>query len=301
MVQSMVAKLQYQLTSPDLEVLLALVRGGTLDAASGRLGVDSSTVFRAIQRIEKGLGQRLFERKRSGYLPYELVQTLVEHAERIETELESARSATQQISGDVSGIVRITTTNSILHGLIVPCLKQLSASHPMLDFELHTGSVSANLSRHDADIAVRATKHPPQHLAGKHVGTIRLAMYTGTNCAVKSVSDAMKQTAPWIEPDDASPNHPSIRWRMRHLPKVVPKYRVNDFLAVMSMIELGFGVGILPVFLAEGHKGLVRITDALDECQNELWVLTHPESRHLRRIATVFSHLSKNLNLDRYV
>ena len=46
-----------------------------------------------------------------------------------------------------------------------------------MNFELHTGNELASLTRRDADIAVRATKRPPQHLVGKSVGPIRVALY----------------------------------------------------------------------------------------------------------------------------
>ena len=88
MEQVIVAETQYKLTGADLEV--ALARGRNLATASERLGVDLSTVFRSIQRIEKGIGQRLFERTRSGYIPLDLVEVLAEHAEKIEIQLESA-------------------------------------------------------------------------------------------------------------------------------------------------------------------------------------------------------------------
>ena len=61
------ATTQYKLSASDMEVVLALARTGTLAQAGMRLAVDASTVFRSLQRIEKGLGQRLFERSRTGY------------------------------------------------------------------------------------------------------------------------------------------------------------------------------------------------------------------------------------------
>src|SRR6266568_2389365 len=102
---------QYKLCAADLEVVLAVVRSGTLGNAGERLGVDASTVFRSLQRLERGLGQRLFERSRTGYLPLELAQALANSAELVETALESARSTTQQAER-VSGTVRITTTDT---------------------------------------------------------------------------------------------------------------------------------------------------------------------------------------------
>ncbi len=85
--QTMVANSQYKLSSLDLEVMLALTRAGTLAQAGERLGLDPSTVFRTLQRIEKGLGQRLFERSRAVYQASELANL----AEQMEVQLEAAR------------------------------------------------------------------------------------------------------------------------------------------------------------------------------------------------------------------
>ena len=89
------ATTQYKLSAADLEVVLALARTGTLADAGERLALDASTVFRTIQKVEKGLGQRLFERSRAGYLPSELAQQLAGHGEQVEAQLEAARSVLQ--------------------------------------------------------------------------------------------------------------------------------------------------------------------------------------------------------------
>ena len=82
----MIAKSQYKLEARDLEIILALVRTANLARAGERLNVDASTIFRAIRRIERGLGHPLFERSRAGYLPSEQAQVLAEHAEQVETQ-----------------------------------------------------------------------------------------------------------------------------------------------------------------------------------------------------------------------
>ncbi|MEO8309733.1 MAG: LysR family transcriptional regulator [Caldimonas sp.] len=292
------APTQYKLGAADLDTVLALVRTGTLAGAGERLGVDASTVFRSLQRIERGLGQALFERSRTGYQASELAQALAEHGEQLEVALESARSAAQLRPHDVSGTVRITTTDTILHGLVAPALKDLRALHPLLGFDLHTGNELASLTRRDADIAVRATKRPPQHLVGKHIGPIRVALFASKKGAIKRYADVEAGKASWVAPDDALPEHPSVIWRKRHFPKVVPSYRVNSILTVMELVGLGLGVGVVPLFLAKSHPNLSPLTEVLDECQTELWLLTHPESRHLRRVSTVYGHLSRVLSMD---
>lgn len=294
----MIASTQFKLGATDLETVLALVRFGTLAEAGARLGVDASTVFRGLKRVERGLGQTLFERTRTGYFPTELAQSLAERAEEMEGALESARSAAQQHPESITGTVRITTTDTILHGLVAPALTQLRTLHPLLAFDLHTGNELANLNRRDADIALRATKRPPQHLVGKHVGPLRVALFSARMGVVQRYADVEAGAAVWVAPDEALPEHPSVLWRKRHFPKAVPSYRVNSILTVMELVALGLGVGILPLFLAKANRNLVALTDVLEECQTELWLLTHPESRHLRRVSTVYTHFSRALELD---
>lgn len=293
------AAAQYRLEATDLETVLAMVRAGTLADAGERLGVDASTVFRAIQRIERGLGTPLFERSRAGYQPTELALELElgERAERMESELESARSVAQLRPDQVSGTVRITTTDTILHGLVAPALLGLQASHPALSYELHAGNELASLTRRDADIAVRATKSPPQHLVGKAIGPIRVALFAARKVRIKRLADVEASAVPWIAPDDALPEHPSVVWRKRRYPKVTPRYRVNSILTVKELVALGLGVGVLPLFLADGDPELRQLGEVLDEAQTELWLLTHPESRHLRRVSTVYGHLAQQLAL----
>lgn len=295
--KSSIARTQYRIGPAELDVVLALARGGTLASAGERLGVDASTVFRSLQRIERGLGQALFERSRAGYRPLELASQLATHGEEIETTLEAARSLADAAPSRVSGTVRITSTDTVLHGLIAPALRPLKQHHPLLSFDLHTGNELASLTRRDADIAVRATKRPPQHLVGKQVGTLRVAVYAARRRGAPRWSEVEAGTVDWIAPDDALPEHPSVVWRKRHWPRAEPRYRVSSILSVLELVALGLGVGVVPMFLAEGRADLIRLTEPLGDAETELWLLTHPESRHLRRVATVYTHLVEQLQL----
>lgn len=297
MKESVIAQTQYRLDPGDLQVMLALLRGGSLAAAGERLGLDASTVFRSLQRIERGLGRTLFERTRSGYVANELAVQLSDHAEQLEFVLEAARSVLESAPTKVSGTVRITTTDTILHGLVGPALQSLAGVHPLLSYELHTGNELVSLTRRDTDIAVRATKRPPQHLVGKMVGPISVALYAARRGGIRTLDDVEAGKADWVAPDDALPEHPSVVWRKRHFPRVNPRYRVGSILSVLELTALGLGVGIVPLFLAEGRRDLLRLTEPLVECQTDLWLLTHPESRHLRRVAAVYSHLVHKLAL----
>ena len=78
---------------------------------------------------------------------------------------------------------------------------------------------------------------------------------------------------------------------------MTPAYRVSSVLTVIELVALGLGVGAIPVFLARGRSDLVQLTDVIDDCQTDLWLLTHPEARHLRRVAPVYRHLAETLVL----
>lgn len=280
-----------------LLLVLALVRGGSLAQAGALLGVDASTVFRTLQRLERRTGQRLFERGRGGWRASELALRWAAHAERIEAELELARAGAPARGAGVAGQVRISTTDTLLAGLLLPALAGLAARHPQLTLELDASNEPASLVRRDADIALRATKKPPEHLIGRLLGPIRAAVYAARPARGKTPPAPALADCPWIAPDAALPDHLSVRWRQRHLPRLAPRFEVHSILAVQQAVAAGLGVGIVPCFLAERDAGLVALTEPLAECETQLWLLTHPESRHLRRIAAVASHLADTIRL----
>jgi DNA-binding transcriptional LysR family regulator len=292
--KSDIASAQYALTAADLEVVLALARGGTLAQAAQRLGADASTVFRSLQKIEKNLGQRLFERTRQGYLPVEATLHLAGHAERIEAELEAARAATRPAADEVTGRVRVTTTDSVLRGLVLPALPALARRHPLLQLELLSTNELVSLTRRDADLALRATAKPPEHLVGRHLGSIRFVV-----CAGKALPAAQRrkplEAQDWIGADDALPEHPSVRWRRKALPRVAPRHLVDSISGVVDAVRAGLGVGVVPRFMLDCEKDLVPLGAPLDGCQSELWLLAHPESRHLRRIAATYQHFAESI------
>ena len=93
------------------------------------------------------------------------------------------------------------------------------------------------------------------------------------------------------------PDHPSVRWRRKHCPRVEPVLCVNSVQAAFDAVAAGLGVGLVPMFLARGRSDVLQVSEPVPECDVQLWLLTHPESRHLRRIATVASYLADRVAL----
>ena len=93
------------------------------------------------------------------------------------------------------------------------------------------------------------------------------------------------------------PEHPSVRWRRKAWPKLAPSLLVDGVVGVVDAIAAGLGVGIVPLFMLPLHRELVALSEPLEGCESQLWLLAHPESRHLRRIAATYQHLGTALRL----
>jgi DNA-binding transcriptional LysR family regulator len=155
-----------------------------------------------------------------------------------------------------------------------------------------------SLTRRDADLALRATSgKPPGHLVGRLLGALPFVV-----CAGKSLPAARRRkplaAQDWIAPDDAMPEHPSVRWRRKALPKAVPRHLVDSITGVVDAVKAGLGVGAVPRFMVATEPQLVALTGDLEGCSSQLWLLAHPESRHLRRIAAVYQHFADHIRLS---
>ncbi|MEW6760234.1 MAG: LysR family transcriptional regulator [Pseudomonadota bacterium] len=285
------ARLQSRLGLQDLETILALHRGRTLAGAAERLKVDTSTVFRAIKRIEQDVGELLFDRGRQGYTATELGRVLASHAERIETQLEEAREAAFNQATEPSGLLRITLTDTLLHTVLLPVLAPFTTLHPRIALELATTNVLVNLSQREADIAIRVTNDPPEHLVGIRLGTVRSAVYAGKDYLARQPAGKPLAEMDWVALDDNLPDHPSQGWRRARYPQLAPRHKVSNLLAVAGAVVNGLGVGVAPLAVMRGHPQVVMLDGPLPELDIGLWVLAHPDTRYLGRMKAMFDFL----------
>ncbi|WP_122432164.1 LysR family transcriptional regulator [Pseudomonas viridiflava] len=282
--------MQYEVSHSDLSLVLALVRGRTLARAAELLNVDISTAFRSIKRLEAALGIALFEKNRRGYIPTDTASAMAEQAERAELALNAARIALQQGENVVSGTVRLTCTDAVLHNLLLPALARFMPNYPALTLELATSNSFANLSRRDADIALRLTNTPPEHLVGRRIGTAEYVI-----CGGPGFRDALETApsyVPWISPDDSMPDHTSVIWRNQAFPDVVPRYRCSSMSAVSQLVAAGLGVAALTDFTARRLSGVEKLSAPLEGCSTDLWLLTRPDCRALRSVQTLLDELA---------
>lgn len=295
--KSRYAKTQSKLDLNDLELLLALVRGRSLAGAAERLKADTSTVFRSIKRLERDLGEVLFDRSRQGYMPTELARELAVHAERIESQLHEARELAHKADSEPAGLIRITTTDTVLHSVLLPVMAKFTRAYPKIELELIASNTLANLSQRDADIAIRATRKPPGHLVGVKLGPLRAAVFGSKEYLSRHAGEISHEHLDWIVLDDTLPDHPSQKWRRQHYPKLRPRYRVNSVLSVAGAVVNGMGVGVVPLAVFRNHPDVAIVEGPLEELETDVWALTHPDARHLQRIKVLFEFLRNEIVL----
>lgn len=278
----------------DLRLLNAVARARTLPAAAARLGMDHSTVFRRLRQIEAALGTPVFERGPGGYTPTAAGAELIAVAARIEEDLSSAL---RRVSGQApapAGEVRIATSDLLLFELVLPLLTAFRADCPSIRLDLVTGNTPLNLSRRDADVAIRATSAPPDTLIGRKMARIAWAPYAVRTLVEDGATDRLLAEGPWVGFGDALAGIAGAA-HLRDVPPERVACRFDTVGGILAGVGAGLGAGMLPCFAGDRHPGLVRLGPPIAALGSDLWLLTHPDLRNAPRIRVVLDFLADRL------
>ena len=71
--------------------------------------------------------------------------------------------------------------------------------------------------------------------------------------------------------------------------------RVDSLIGMLDAVRNGLGAGMLLCLLADGEKDLVRLAEPFSELDTELWILTHPDLKHVARIKALTDFLYEKL------
>jgi molybdate transport repressor ModE-like protein len=272
----------------DLRLLTAVAQAGSLSAAARRLQMNHSSAWRRLGTLEARLGVRLFDRDRTGYSATPAGEEAVVASQRLLSELDALE---RRLSGqDVrpSGVVRVTTTETLL-SLLAPVLAALRSSHPGIVIELSTVNAFLTLNRREADIAVRPAPKASEGLVARKMGTIATSVY-GAPAYLKG-RNADPLSLNWLVPDDTLSHLGSARWIARNVEPEQIVHRASSLNALAIMARTGVGVAPLPCFIGDCDKDLMRMIPPVPEMATNLWLLTHPDLRRTSRIRVVLDAL----------
>lgn len=284
-----------------VRVFLAVARAGQLAGAAARLGLDVSTVSRRIDRLEDELGVHLFDRTREGTIPTAAAEAMLPAAEDMERGLAQFAAAVDAIETTAEGVVRLTVPPALADVFIAPLLARFYQRFPRVVVELDASMGYADLTRREADLALRATRPRSGDLiAVKLVSTPALPMtspeYAAELGKLKRWSDAR-----WIVHTADLAHIPTARWITAHV-AAMPVLRTANFASQVTAATAGLGVilasepfrfarRLVPVAIS---RALQPSWDALPV--EDLWLVGHRALRTVPRIAALWDFLAEHIS-----
>lgn len=283
----------------DLRFVLAVADGGSLAAGARALGVDHTTVLRRVGAFERELGTRVFERLPTGYVLTAAGEELTTTARQIRDAVAAVERRVLGADLRLTGTVRVTTTDTLAHSVLPAVLRDFATAHPTVALELTTTNTVVNLTKRDADVAVRASAQPPPNLVGRRIATIAFAPYASPRYLRSHPARRELALHTWVAPDDGLATTAAARW-MKHAVAAAPiAARADTFTTLARLAAAGLGAALLPCYLGDGWPGLRRLRAVVADVTTELWVLTHEDLRRTARVHAVMEHLTTALTAQR--
>jgi len=279
----------------DFRVFLGIARAGTLSAAARQLSVDQSTMSRRLAALEAAAGSRLFDRTQTGYALTAAGEAVRKDAEEIEAR---AIAIERQLAGHDArpeGVVRLAASESFAAWFLVPHLADLRIACPGITIGLVTGNRAADLSRREADIAVRLSKPTEPQLLARRLCPSGWALYGSTSYLKQRGKPRLRSE---LAGHDVIGFEPELkgtlgaRWLAQNAARAKVVLTTNSLVAQGSAVSAGLGLSPLPTIFGDNATGVVR---ALPQTlgHHDVWLLVHPDVKNSARVRAVIDYLSR--------
>jgi DNA-binding transcriptional LysR family regulator len=282
-----------------LRFVLALSEAGSYAAAGRALKVTHVTIMRRIAALESQLGVKLFHRSDQGFQATRAGREIAAYAASVSEGIASLERRLEGHDQKSQGTVRIATTDTLFHGFLAPQFKSLATAFPGITCEISTDNRFLNLTKGEADIAIRPSNTPPDALFGRRVVNLAYAIYGAPGIARNLNQEPAKNRLPtliekfsWISLSEDLQHTVPWQWLDKNIPADRMSARFNSILAATHAISNGLGIGIAPCFLATDRAKFVPLSPVLPDCDTEVWILCHKDLKNLPRIRSVTSYLA---------
>lgn len=280
----------------DIKLFLALARNGSVRAAAAKAGVSHSTVARRVDAFEKRLGVRLFDRLSTGYAITSAGEDMLPIAESVEDELEGLKRRLLGRDQRLAGNIRVTTTDFLATHILMPALAEFTQNYPDIHFEVISAYAALDLDKREADVALRFSKNPPQHLVGKRLATFSVAAYA-TAEYLERHGLGETSTACWI---GFSGHAPYPKWvKESDYPHIPARGVCESLLLQLAGAKANMGIAMLPCLLGDTEPSLRRLPPGIAKPAHDLWFLTHRDTRTTVRLRVFSDFLVKYINRQR--
>lgn len=278
----------------DIKVFLEVARSERLSTAAKRLSMDASTLSRRLHKLEESLSTKLFERTTEGHVLTLDGDKLLQFARRMELNASQAFADINDQSIKNSGRVRIGVTEAFGSFFIAPHLTQLQQQYPDIQIELLHFARNIKISRNEADIAIAVEKPKNTSTIISKLCDYQLQLYGHQSYLNKVMNRIdMQQLASyrWVSYVDNLLYTEQLAYLKELNPDIKPHFQSTSITSQYTAIKSGLGIGILPCFLAEQDSSLRKLCADEINLTRSLYLVTHPESKRLSQVNTVWQYL----------
>ncbi len=272
----------------------ALAQAGTLSEAARQLRVQHTTVARRVDALESELGARLFLRNARGYTLTRVGQTLLESVRAVSTQVEQVARLADGQDVEMDGAVRVATADALAKHLVLPALQRLLKAHRGLTLELVSDTRQHDLSRREADLALRIGASSDTELVGRRLAALGFGLYCGSTRPKK----LDLKRAQYVMFDEVVGKLPHEAWLAEHAPEARVVLRSNRQETLIEAVRLGVGFGILPCLVADGDATLQRLLGPERVFSRDLWLLAHPDLQGSRRVRAVLDAIAERVGRE---
>ncbi|HEY0034591.1 MAG TPA: LysR family transcriptional regulator [Devosia sp.] len=266
----------------DLRLFLSVARLGGLSAATQTTGLSAATLGRRITALERKLGKPLFQRSQTGYRLTKAGEELLRRADDVDAAMLSLKRWQEGTIGD--RIVRLSA-GSWTSAFVARNIGELWSVEDRFGLELVTANLKVDIGRRHADLGIRNQRPTEQWLAGRLIGSVAYAIYSGLRLINGIKAGYFVGLA-----GEAGQTH-SARWlEARHGDRIA--VRGNDAMSVRELVVHGAGLSVFPCFVGDSDPRLVRVAPPIAELRTEQWLVSHHEERHEPAVRTIADRIA---------
>src|SRR5258705_4777056 len=160
-------------------VFLEVVRCGSFRSAAERLELSIKVVRRRMDDFERQVGATLFTRDVHGTRLTDEGSLVVSAVERMEAASFDLLRAGNSVTNTLSGEVRVAITEGLGTFWLAPRIVDFQQSFPSILVDLHCAMRSADVSRHEADVAIHLSRPAALDVKLVRLGRMQLMCFSG--------------------------------------------------------------------------------------------------------------------------
>jgi DNA-binding transcriptional LysR family regulator len=285
-------------------IFLEVVRCGSFRSAAERLGQSINLVRRRIDDFERQIGATLFTRDVHGTRLTDEGMQVVSAVERMESASFDLLRARSSVTQTLSGEVRVAVTEGLGTFWLAPRLVEFQQAHPNILVDLHCSMQSADVQRHEADVAIQLTRPATLDvkvvkLGRMHVMFFASQKYIETFGAPQTYQELIKHRIVMQFADQTGAKEIFESWFPGVPQQDLLVMRTNVSSANYWAVAKGAGIGLLPTYAFALGSKIVPLDIDLRR-PFDIWLSYHPDSSRIPRVRRMIDWIVESFKPVRF-